>query len=470
MDNSFFQNQFCQKKNQRGSILPLVLIFGSFFLTIFTSLLFYVYGQRHLSVKKIQREEAFNIAEAGIEMYHWHIITELDGKTAEVVSDYWNGTPLGIPFYEREYKDPQGTAVGKFKLEATKPEEGSTVVKIRSTGWHYNNPEVKRIIEVEFKKPAWSDYAVLANDIMRFGEGTEVWGAIHSNGGIRFDGIAHNLVSSSEETYWDPDTSHWRDGVWTSQPDPNQVFLAGTKYPVAETDFVGVTSDLKEIKEAAQVEGVYLPYAGSSKDGYDLELKENGTFDVYKVTSRGYSSHHVYSRSFYQNFSFPSNGLIFIEDDATVRGTLNDTKVTIACADLISGSNQRNIYIENDIQYASYDGTEILGLIAQGSIKIGLFSENDLRIDGALIAQNGSVRRDYYSFWDSFTYYKRDTITVYGAMATHNRYGFSWDCSGYYCSGYENRNINYDGELIYNIPPFFPNQDSYKLDKWEDVQ
>jgi hypothetical protein len=464
------QNKSQLGNEQKGSVLPLVLIFGSFFLIIFTSLLFYLYDQRHLSVKKIQREEAFNIAEAGIEMYHWHIIAELDGKTAEEVSTYWNETPLGIPSYEREYKDPQGTAVGKFKLEVTEPEEGSTVINLRSTGWHYNNPEVKRIIEVEFKKPAWSDYAVLANDVMRFGEGTEVWGSIHSNGGIRFDGIAHNLISSSEETYWDPDTFSWHDGVWTSQSDPNQVFLAGVKYPVTETDFGGVTTDLKKMRDDAKAEGVYLPYAGHSKDGYELELKEDDSLDVYIVKTRGSSSHHIYSKSFDQNYPFPSNGLIFVEDDATIKGTLNDAKITIACADLTSGSNHRNIYIENDIKYASYDGTEILGLIAQGSIKVGLYSENDLRIDGALIAQNGNVGRDYYSFFDSFTYYKRDTVTVYGAIATNNRYGFSWLCLGTYCSGYLNRNITYDSELIYNIPPFFPTQNSYSLDSWEEIQ
>ncbi len=460
-----------RKYSQRGSILPLILIFGSFFLTIFTSLLLYIYSQRHLSVIKIQREEAFNITEAGIEMYHWHIISELDGKTAEQVGTYWDGDPLGIPFYEREYKDPQGSAIGKFKLEVIKPEEGSTVIEVKSTGWHYNNPEVKRVVEVKFRKPSWSDYSVLADDVMRFGEGTEIWGSIHSNGGIRFDGIAHNLISSSKETYWDPDTGSWQDGVWTSQPDPNQVFLAGIKYPVPETDFTGVTSDLKEIKDNAQVDGIYLPYAGHSKDGYDLEIKDNGTLDVYKVKSRGSISHHVYSKDSYQNLPFPSNGLIFVEDDATIKGSLNDVQLTIACADLTSGSNHRNIYIENDIKYAGYDGTEILGLIAQGSVKIGLYSEDNLRIDGALIAQNGSVRRDYYSFWDSITYYKRNTITVYGAIATNNRYGFSWLCGGdTYCSGYANRNITYDPELMYNIPPFFPTQNSYKLDMWEEIK
>ena len=99
---------------------------------------------------------------------------------------------------------------------------------------------------------------MLANDVMRFGEDTHVYGPIHSNNGIRFDGIAHNLVTSSVEDYWDPDTSSTRDGVWTSQADEDAVFLAGKEYPVASVDFGSVITDLALIRDEAQAEGLYL--------------------------------------------------------------------------------------------------------------------------------------------------------------------------------------------------------------------
>jgi hypothetical protein len=40
---------------------------------------------------------------------------------------------------------------------------------------------------------------------MRFGAGTEVFGKIHSNVGIRFDGVAHNVISSGVASFDDPD-------------------------------------------------------------------------------------------------------------------------------------------------------------------------------------------------------------------------------------------------------------------------
>ncbi|MBU2025559.1 MAG: hypothetical protein ABIC19_00225 [Patescibacteria group bacterium] len=456
-----------KKIKQRGSVLALVLVAGTFFLVVFTGLLGYVGGQRHVSVKKTQREQAFNIAEAGIEMYRWHVASQLNGRTAAQIADYWLGVPLGVPSYDREYRDPQGKAVGQFSLEVTPPQEGSTIIEVQSTGWHYDNPEVKRKIKARLRKPAWSEYVVVANDIMRFGQGTEIWGPIHSNNGIRFDGIAHNVISSSKQEYWDPDTGSMKDGVWTAMPDPSQVFLAGTDFPVAVTDFTGMIGNLAEMKAQAQI---YLdPYSGLNKYGYHLILKDDGTMDVYKVTSRGSSSHHINSESFYKNYPLPDSGVIFVEDDATIEGEISDKKITIACADLETGSDYSNIYIEKDITYAGYDGSEMLGLIAQGDITVGLYSEDDLRIDGALVAQNGRIGRDYYNFWTSWQYYKRDTITIFGALATNQRYGFAWVCGGtVYCSGYEYRNIEFDPELMYNTPPYFPTQNEYQLDLWEE--
>lgn len=470
------QNIFCtrssllQMREERGSVLPVALVFGSFFLIVFTGLLGYVGAQRHGSVKNSQREEAFNIAEAGIELYRWHIAHELDGKNATQIMNYWNGTPLGIPFYEREYRDPQGQAVGRFRLEVTRPVVGSTVIDVVSTGWNYMSPNVMRKIKVRFRKPAWSEYAVIANSNMRFGAGTEVWGPIHSNGGIRFDGVAHNIVTSSRETYWDSDTSSTRPGVWTSLANPGQVFLAGTSFPVATTDFTALSGDLAVMKQNAINSGVYLPYAGSSREGYHIVLRTNGTMDVYYVGVRGDVSFHISSETFYRNYTIPNDGVIFVEDELTINGTISDKKVTIAAADLTNGSYQRNIYIENDLAYSGYDGTELIGLVAQGSIKVGLYSENDLRIDGALIAQNGNVGRDYYTYFQSPTYYKRNVITLYGAMATNLRYGFSWVCGSTYCSGYNIRNITFDPELIYVIPPYFPTQSSYRMDEWQETQ
>src|SRR3989304_6201167 len=54
--------------------------------------------------------------------------------------------------------------------------------------------------------PTFSSYSVVGNDVMRFGSGTEVFGPIHSNNGIRFDGLTHNIITSTVSQYDDPDS------------------------------------------------------------------------------------------------------------------------------------------------------------------------------------------------------------------------------------------------------------------------
>ena len=76
---------------------------------------------------------------------------------------------------------------------------------VESTGYLLDNPNRKRKIAAKFGIPSLSSYAVVANDIMRFGSGTEVFGPIHSNNGIRFDGLTHNMVTSTISQYDDPD-------------------------------------------------------------------------------------------------------------------------------------------------------------------------------------------------------------------------------------------------------------------------
>ena len=449
----------------------MILVFGTFFLIVFSGLLSYVGTQRHASVKKMQREEAFNIAEAGLENYRWYLNSALGGLTETQLEAYWDGDPIGVPYYDREYKDPQGNIIGKYRLEVTVPEDGSNIIEAQSTGWHYDNPEVTRTIKARFRKPSWSEYVVVANDVMRFGEGTETWGRIHSNDGIRFDGVANNLVSSAKTTYWDPDTATDHDGVWTSQVDPTQVFLGGTSYPVANLDFNGIVSDLAQIKSVAEEQNTYFPNTGFF-DGYHFVLKANQTMDVYQVLLRGDPSYYIYIKLFYKNVNLSGKDVVFVNDDFSVEGIINDQDLTMACADLSHGSNQYNIYINDDILYTGYDGSELLGLIAQGDISVGLDSKNNLRIDAAMIAQNGRVGREYYTSWQSSKYYKRNEITVYGAIATNQRYGFSWVCGSNeeYCSGYEHRNIIYDPKLMYRSPPYFPTLNEFKLDMWEEIK
>jgi len=488
-------------KGNCGSILITILVFTSVFSIFLIGLVSLVLSQQRLVDRKIASDKALQIAEAGINYYRWHL--------AHAINDYADGTgqtcdPCGP--YTHTYSDPWGGVIGQYKIKVTPPPTGSDIVTVESTGWLNLFPNRKRKVAVQFRRPSLVKYVVIANDAMRFGADTDVYGEVHSNGGIRFDGVAHNIISSSRTTYIDPDSTglctidsqnHNKcPGVWTSQTDPNTVFLAGIDFPVPVIDFSGMTTDLNKLKTLASNNGVkqnnYLwigdgIYLGpSSKQGYLLQFKVVNNItkvDIFRVKSQTNScnSQGTYGVSSTDevatNLVMPNNGIIFVEDNAWVEGQVYNTGLAVATARFPDTTDtNKNIYINNDlVYYGDYDTSKLnttIGLIAQKNISVGLFSEDDLEIDAALLAQKGRIGRNYYS-GDSCdnTYYKRNSITIKGALATYGRYGFSWTNSqtGKWSSGYHYRNLIFNDQLRASPPPSYPVAGEYTFLSWKEM-
>ena len=185
-------------QNQSGQLSLYILIFGAIAILILSG--FIVWAD--LNIKSVIRQAdqslALSIAEAGVEYYRWHL--------AHDPNDNQDGTAGPGP-YEHEYFDKDGNLIGRFILDITVPPLGSDVVIVRSTGKIEKDPEVEKIIQARMAVPSLAKYAVIANDDMRFGPGTEIFGQVHSNQGIHFDGLAHNIIASARGTYNDPDHS-----------------------------------------------------------------------------------------------------------------------------------------------------------------------------------------------------------------------------------------------------------------------
>lgn len=462
----YFQNK------KIGSTLIFTLFSISIFLTLSMAALNWVLMQNKASLHSQIRERSFNIAEAGANYYRWHL--------AHAPKDFQDGTGGPGP-YVHDYYDSYGNLIGKFELEITPPPIGSTITTIKSTGYLISSPNSKRVITTKQGTPSLTQFAVLADDNMRFGEDTEVFGRIHANGGIRFDGIAHNLVTSNKGTYTDPDTGLTKPGVWTSKSNPSQVFLAGTQFPVSRIDFGQVSGTLDTIRTAADANGIYLTPSGNR--GYYIHLRNDQKLDIYKVTAvsskcDGKATDRIDNKTSFTykgkssiGLDMPTNGLIFSDDKIWVDGQINNNRLTIGVG--FSVTNPNDIIVNNDLTYTHYDGTDSIGLIAQNNISTGLYSEDNLTIDGALFAQNGRVGRDYFPSSCSGAYYKRDVITLRGALGSSKRYGFSWICCDWagncsWCSGYHYRNLNFDENLVYAPPPSFPTTATSTIISWEE--
>ncbi len=469
------------KKNNQGTILVVSLATIVVFLTLAGGLITLGIQEQKLYKRNTSEAQAIHIAEAGVNYYRWHLAHN-EGDFFDGTGSDPDGTPPNGP-YEHNYISPDGTLEGVFSLEITEPETGSTITTIKSTGWTNDFPNIKRSVEVRYGIPSFATFSVVVNSNVRFGIGTEIYGPLHSNGGIRFDGIAHNLVSSSVSCYDDPDTGYSdpceRPGVWTSEADPNAVFLSGTSYPVPAVDFTGITADLAQMKADAQSDGFYLPF---DSRGYRIHFNVNGTFDVYEVDKLMPNGWIYEGSEGWKNTSYdideetllsagnviPNNGLIFVEADAWVDGIVNG-RVTVASGRFPENpSNYTNITIVNDIVYESSDGSDVLGLIAQRNVQIGYYCEDNLEIEAAILAQNGRFHRPFYYYYEpTRSYNLRDTITITGSLAMSERYGLHWCCPD---SGFWTRNINYNSSLVFSPPPSFPTTGEYAFISWEEIE
>ncbi|MEI6627281.1 MAG: hypothetical protein WCL61_01680, partial [bacterium] len=441
-------------KKSRGYILLTILVFTALGTFIMLSLSGW-FSILFTSAKRLNNsEQAFQIAEAGIEYYRWHL--------AHNPTDYKDGGQSAGP-YVHSYYDRDNKKIGTFSLDITPPTVGSTIITIISTGRVDVSSSTYRKIKVRMAIPSLARFAVAADEMMRFGEGTEVFGQIQVNNGVRFDGLAHNLVASSKASYDDPDhtggselgvhthvttppNSQVTDNYVAAEAPPNSlpnrpdVFLGGRQISVPAFDFTGITQNLSNMKTIAQTSGKYL--GNSGVEGYHIVLKTNDTYDLYKVNKQYKVQGACANKSDQENWSqwsigtetiissnlaFPTNGLIFAEDNIWVDGTINTAHLTIASARFIDNNlNKNNIIINNDIKYTNHDGQDTMALIAQGNINVGLVSEDNLEIDAALIAQNGRVGRYYYDHSQCEAYDTRSTITLYGMIATNLRYGFAY--------------------------------------------
>lgn len=470
-------------------ILINALVFGSIAIILVTGLVSWGGVILKSSRLIVGREQAFHIAEAGVDYYRWHL--------AHAVTDYYDGnasTTSPGP-YVHTFADKDGNIIGEYALTITPPPSGSTVVKIKSRGTFYGVDPISRTILATLAIPSLAKYSVAANDVMRFGSGTEVFGPIHSNDGIRFDGITHNLITSAKSFYQDPDDpGPNRFGVYTqvSPVDPNypatvpsrpDVFMAGRQFPVPTVDFTGMTTDLSQIRANAQASGRY--FAPSGSQGYRILLKTNDTFDIYRVTSlvsvpnnctdvytqSGWGTWSVKNQTYVGTYAFPVNGLIFVEDHVWVEGTINTARLTIASArfpDTVS--TRTSITVNNPLRYTNIDGTDVISLISQNNFNIGLVSSSTMQIDGAIIAQNGRAGRYYYGTnckISGTNYYDRASLTLFGMIASNKRYGFAYTDG----TGYDIRNIIYDGNLLYSPPPSFPlTSNEYQIISWDEVR
>jgi hypothetical protein len=464
--------EYRRQNIEGGSILIYTVVIIFIFSLVMLGILSYATIQLKTLRGTVNREVAFQIAEAGTNYYEWHL--------AHFPNDFWDGNASTTPGpYVHDLIDKDiNQIIGRYSLTITPPAVGSTIATVESVGYTLNNPKQTRTVTVRYGVPSLAQYAFLTNTDAWIGNNENVSGPFFTNGGVRFDGTGNASIQSAKATYtcrsWSgspcPATEN---GIWGSAPQATKNFW---QFPVPNTDFTSITSNLATLKSSAQSGGIYL--APSSAQGYSLVFKSNGSIDFFKVISLASEpsgqdvngvtqnvSLDYQTKTFLYNKVIPANGVIYIEDKTWVEGIVKG-RVMVAAAQLpFNAGSAPSILIPNSISYLAKDGTNSLGLLAQKDILITYQSPNNLEIDAALIAQNGSAQR-YYYVGDI-----KNSITIYGATASNGTWTWSWvNGGGTITSGYTTTNTTYDSNLLYSPPPSFPLSSSgYQQISWNGM-
>lgn len=479
-------------------------------------------------------QRAFNIAEAGANYYLWHLSHNPGDFKDGLATPSTPDPQLGYGPYTHDYYDTSGRKTGTYTLWIKPQSNGSTIATVRVIGKAQSTSgSSTRTVEVKIGAPSYASYGLLADNEVWFGSTESASGPIHSNKGIRLDGASDSDATSARSTYV-PSASLGGNGstaypgVWcsalvTAPVNCNTRSKVDWRYPVPAIDFNQITGDLCTIKKKAfesspstaslatqtnaciqvpttQTPG-YLPRTSTTgtysvSRGYLVTLNNNDTYDLERVTAVNdrltpYTSA-LTRTAVASGVAIPSNRVIFAEDNIWLRTSTNyNNRVTIASGRLAQSTVSTHITLAGNVLYQDKDGTDVIGLVSEGSFYIAPYaipttSSFNAEFDVAVIAQNGDAVYTGSTYNSASTVCTRgwsganQKMLFYGSVATRGLWTWTWVRSspcgdmvsiggGKYVSGVHNNTTQYDYNLLYSPPPFFPTTSTYNILEWREV-
>lgn len=490
---------------QAGVTVILVLAFMGVFALVLSALTGFVLQQSKYGRALYVREQAFQIAEAGLEYYRWFLARNPTIMTA--------GVGLETP-YTYTVKDPEGPTLGTSAITAVPGLSCGAVqwIDLESEGTASADQSFSRTLAARYMRPSVAEYAFLYNTTVWFGSTNTGVGPYHANNGMRMDGTTNSITSASvSQVYCDNSygsmgcsgtggnpSAGWKNGVFG-----NSANTTLWMYPVPSVNFANMAVNFATLRSYAQADGVMLNPTSVTRDGvqmgstftsvgandqrgFHLTFLSNGTVDVRRVTatnsSNSINSYNDVDGSYYNypvivsdtlvsNVSIPSNcAIIFSQAKTWIDGVVSG-KVTVIAAD--TGSYVPDIILNGNLTYATNDGTSGLTAVAEGSVHVGLVVPTDMTVSGIFVAQTGQYGRDYYasgSMSSSYDpYITRNSLTVNGTIVSALRGGICWGTSGSCASGFNNRTNTYDRVLAFSPPPFTPAVSTdYEFTLWRE--
>ena len=132
---------------KKGSVVTIILIFGSVFLILIGGLFSFILFQMRASTQRLAWHQALHTAESGVEYYKWCLNNEVQGDC----------------LLDKEYFDIYGASMGEFSLVVDETVSCGEMMdrSINSTGWVDNFPNTTREVGVNYGRVSVAKFAYL---------------------------------------------------------------------------------------------------------------------------------------------------------------------------------------------------------------------------------------------------------------------------------------------------------------------
>jgi hypothetical protein len=455
-------------RDESGQTMMLVVFAIALISTLAVGLTDLVTSEAQSSGLAASSDSAYQAAEAGIDsyaskllddhLYFLHYVAEgestrVSGSLTVSAGSPWTGNiTWTYPFGQDNWKDlGNGYA---YNLEITAPSGSATpaeeAIQIVSTGCRWNSAlnecgaaanSAERTIQTLLLPSSVANFQMIANTAITYGATATTNGKIYSTGTITHSGTASGNIYSEVGVSGNPTLTG---GATIYTPTTSPTIRSVLPDPI---DFSSFLTSITDIKGAADSGGEDLDQViGGSPSAYEVVFNGNGTFTAAACSKVGSSdvSEIAPTCGATRTLPVPSNGAIYANETIIVGGTGSNASTVNG---RVTVTSDNNIVIGNNISYQP--GTNsVLGLVALNNMIVAYWSPTNLSWSAATIASTGQWTETCVEF--NYQCGTHGSMVFTGSTATNG---------GGSMSMFATRTYDYDPNLLWLLPPWFPTVD-----------
>jgi hypothetical protein len=453
-------------RDESGQTMLLVVFAIALLATIAVSLTDVVTDEAQSSGHAVSSDSAYQAAEAGIDTYASHLLddqlyflhyvaegesTRVSGAVTADPGDAWTGGVTWTYPYGQNNWRVLGNGYA-YNLEITGPSGSGTpqqqAIQIVSTGCRWDTTQnacgaaannAERTIQTLLVPSSVANFQMIANTAITYGPTATTNGKVYSTGTVTHNGTASGNVYSEVSVNGSYTLTG---GAQVYSPSTNPNIRSVLPNPI---NFSAFLTSISDIQRASQSGGVFLNQA-SPPAAWEVIFQGNGTFTAAPCSQVGTSdvSEVAPTCGAATTYNVPSNGAIYSNETVIIGGTGANASVVNG---RVTVTSNNDIVIGNNISYQT--GTNsVLGLVALNNMIVAYWAPNNLSWNAATIASTGQWTDTCGAF--SYGCGTHGTMTFTGSTATND---------GGSMSMFGTRVYDYDPNLLWLLPPWFPTVD-----------